>query len=259
MQDTGYGSPLFLRACKAAAACAPIEGRGPVSAWRRLRAGSLLLVWYRLRLPSVEVRPSASRAGALIAEHFAIRERGRYRYRGAQGVLSLPTEFSDYMRGRSRQAVRTNVARARNAELRIETLIVEDWEPGEGDSRLAHLTPGPIEWWRAWHPDNTVGVVAEAILSVDDDVALLHGLVSTVTDARWLLHTAIVERLCGSCDVLLVNSDDAYLMSAGAQHFQRLLGYEVARLRLLPPARPRTIPAPVPAKASWRRRWPRGA
>jgi hypothetical protein len=55
---------------------------------------------------------------------------------------------------------------------------------------------------------------------------------SAVTNARGLLHAAIVERLCGQCDALLVNGDDAYLMAPGTQHFQRLLGYEVVRLRL---------------------------
>ena len=81
-------------------------------------------------------------------------------------------------------------------------------------------------------PDRAV--VAQAILSVDDDVALLHGLVTIAANnnARWLLHTAIVERLCGSCSVLLTNSDDAYLLGAGTQHFQRLLGYDIARLRV---------------------------
>jgi hypothetical protein len=259
MPATGYGSEPFLRAARIAAVCAEIDGRGPGPAWRRLRAGSLLLTRYRRRLPAIAVRPSASPAGAMIAEHFAIRDGRRYRYRRAQGVLPLPAEFAEYMRGRHRQAVRTNISHARKAELRIETLVVDDWRPGEGDCRVAHLNPGPVEWWRVWHPDPTVGVVAEAILSVDDEVALLQGLVSTVTNARWLLHTAIVERLCGSCDVLLVNSDDAYLMSAGNQHFQRLLGYEVARLRVLPPARPRTITAPGPVKAPWRPRRPRRA
>jgi hypothetical protein len=32
--------------------------------------------------------------------------------------------------------------------------------------------------------------------------------------------------------VLLINCDDAYLMPPGVQHFQRLLGYEIARLRI---------------------------
>jgi len=51
--------------------------------------------------------------------------------------------------------------------------------------------------------------------------------------ARWLLHTAIVERLCAvGCRLLLTNSFDVPLMAPGQQYFQRLLGYSIARVRL---------------------------
>jgi hypothetical protein len=56
-------------------------------------------------------------------------------------------------------------------------------------------------------------------------------MVSTVSYARWLLHTAIVERLSGECALLLTNSDDVMFMSLGQQHFQRLLGYSIVRIR----------------------------
>jgi hypothetical protein len=57
-------------------------------------------------------------------------------------------------------------------------------------------------------------------------------MMSLVPHGRWLLHTAMVERLCGSCEVLLVNCDSAYLTPPGVHYFQRLLGYDVVRLRL---------------------------
>jgi hypothetical protein len=223
-----------MRACRVVAAYRLIDAREPRATWLRLRAGSPLLMWYRLRLPSVRIRLTASPAGRMIGEHLAIRERGHWKYRRAQGVLELPAELSQYLRGRHRQAVRTNVAHARNAGLTVVSRAVDDWTPGEGDFRAAHIAPGPVEKWMALSPDGAV--VADSILSVDEEVALLHGLVSSSRFARWLLHTAIVERLCGDCSVLLINSDDAYLMSAGNQYFQRLLGYRIARLRLSRPA-----------------------
>lgn len=230
MQDTGYGSTFFIRACAIAVACRQIEGGGPRAVWLRLRARSPLLMWYSFRLPSIRIQLTASAAGRMIGEHFAIRERGRWRFRRAQGVLPLPAEFSQYLRGRHRQAVRTNLAHARNADLAVTSSTIDNWAPGPDDSRAGHIAPGPVERWLVLGPDGEV--VADSILSVDEDVALLHGLVSSVSYARWLLHTAIVERLCGCCSVLLINSDDAYLMSSGNQHFQRLLGYRIARLRL---------------------------
>jgi hypothetical protein len=195
-----------------------------------MRAGSLTLARYRRSLPTVDVELTASPAGQMIGEHFAIRSDGRLRYRDAQGVLRLPADFSEYLRGRHRQAVRTNVGHARRAGLRAAVEYVADWAPGTDDSRLAYITPGPVERWNLVTEEGTI--VAQAILSVDEEVALLQGLMSLVPHGRWLLHTAIVERLCGSCEVLLINCDDAYLMPPGVQHFQRLLGYEIARLRL---------------------------
>jgi hypothetical protein len=230
MPETGYGSPTLQRACDISRACRDIDGAGPRAGWQRLRAGSLTLTRYRRSLPALDVRLTSSPIGRMIGQHFAIRADGRLRYRDAQAVLPLPSDFSEYLRGRHRQAVRTNVGHARRAGLRTEVEYVPDWAPGSDDTRLSFITPGPVERWNLFTAEGAV--VAQAILSVDEEVALLHGMMSLVPHSRWLLHTAMVERLCGSCAVLLVNCDDAYLMPSGAQYFQRLLGYEIARLRL---------------------------
>jgi hypothetical protein len=232
MPETGYGSESFLRACEVASACRGIDGSGPYATLGRLRAGSLTLARYDRSLPALTVRLTSSPAGRMIGEHLAIRERGgrRYRYRGAQGVLPLPADFTRYLRGRSRQAVRTNVGHARRAGLTITHTEVEGWIPGLDDTRRGLLSPGPVDWWRVYGPDGEEPPLAEAIATVDDDVALLHGLGSSAKYARWLVHTAVVEHLCGRCGHLLVNSDDAYLLGPGHRHFQRLLGYEIARL-----------------------------
>jgi hypothetical protein len=238
MSQTGYGSEQFLHASGVASACREIEGRGPQAVISRLRAGSMSLARYERSLPAVKIRPTASPSGQMIREHFAIQEDGKFRYRSAQAVLTLPTDFAGYMRGRSRQAVRTNVGHARRAGYTVLRIPDEDWQPGVGDTRRGLLTPGPVERWRIPSLDPAEPRVAEAILTVDDEVALLHGLISTVKHARWLLHTAIVESLCGKCRVLLVNSDDVYLLGHGTHHFQKLLGYEIARIQV--PRSPRT-------------------
>ena len=191
------------------------------------------MMWYRLCLPSIKIRPTSTPAGQMITEHLMIRANGRWRYRHAQGVLPLPADFSEYLRGRHRQAVRTNVTRARKAEFTVRSCTIDDWTPGSNDTRSPHISPGPVERWTAFAPWG--GIVGEAILSVDEDIALLHGLVSWSSSARWLLHTAIVERLCGRCSLLLTSSDDVYRLDAGALHFQRLLGYQIARLRVATP------------------------
>jgi hypothetical protein len=231
MRDTGYASYALGRACLAEPACRENEGSGPRAAWRRVRAGSLTLARYQLEVPSVKISLTSSPAGRMIGEHLAIREEsGGWRYRQAQAVLPLPATFADYMRGRSRQAVRTNVAHARRAGLEVASSMFEYWRPGKDDTRYGQISPGAVERWTVVDRDGTV--VADSILSVDEHVALLQGLVAFTKHARWLLHTGIVERLCGSCEILLVNSDDAYKLPPGTQHFQRLLGYQIARLRV---------------------------
>src|SRR6185312_14571431 len=176
MQQTGYGSDAFLRACHADAACREIAGATPRARWGRMRAGSPSLSRYNRRLPTADLRLTDSPAGRMIAEHFAIREQGRLRYREAQGVLTLPEDFADYMRGRHRQAVRTNVGHARRAELTVLSCAIDNWAPGADDSRFAAITPGPVERWMVLAPDGTFA--ADSILTVDREVALLQGLVS---------------------------------------------------------------------------------
>lgn len=248
MYETGYGSEEFLRACRLAAACRAVEGAGLRSAWGRHRAGAPALARYGRRLPVTDLRLTGSPSGRMIAEHFAIRDDGGFRYRTAQGVLSLPEDFAAYMRGRHRQAVRTNVGHARRSGLVAQSVAIDGWAPGLDDTRRDAITPGPVERWMVFDSDGTPA--ADAILSVDDEVALLHGSVSFSPHARWLIHTAIVERLCGDVEILLTNSPDAYFLDPGHQHFQRLLGYRISRLHVSRSGAP-TGATPQPAGLSW--------
>ncbi|HTT96136.1 MAG TPA: hypothetical protein VMF55_15805 [Solirubrobacterales bacterium] len=248
MAETGYGSAEFLRACRVATACREIQGTGMRASLERLR-GSAPLARYHRRLPVTELRLTDAPPGRMIAEHFAIRAGSHFRYRSAQGVLVLPGDYADYMRGRSRQALRTNLGHARRAGFAIHCYAVDNWVPGHGDARRDQISPGPIERWLVTDP--TGHCVADAIVSVDSEAALLHGLVSSVTNARWFLHAAIVERLCGTCHVLLTNGENAYLLPPGHQHFQRLLGFEISRLRVSGSPAPAPAPPSDPAALQW--------
>lgn len=94
-------------------------------------------------------------------------------------------------------------------------------------------------------------MVADSILSVDLEVALLHVLVAFAPNARWLLHAEIIERLCGNCRLLVTNSDDSYFLSPGNQYFQRLLGFQINRLEIVDAAGPAVTASPRPAGISW--------
>ena len=175
------------------------------------------LIAFLVAIPQTEVRLSEDPSGERIRAHLRLRRWGLPRFRLAQGVLHVPADFATYMRGRRRQALRTNVARARARGIGCTQTIL-----GSGPF-------GPAEHWQA---RTRAGIlVGEAWVTVDAECALLHSLVTSESDVRWLLHASIVERLClGGCRQLLTNSHDAFLMPAGQQHFQHLLGYSVERV-----------------------------
>lgn len=205
------------------------------SGWRELRPRDLLrvlrqtptLIRFLWALPQTTVRLSDGPAGLAIAEHLSLTRWGIPRFRLAQGVLYLPSDFASYLRGRRRQAVRTNIRKARVLGFDCHSGTVAAWtRPGEHLTRAA-----PVEHW--WATGSDGATVGEAWLTVDDECALLHSMTCSERYARWLLHTVIVERLCAAgCRLLLTNSFDVPLMAPGLQYFQRLLGYSVARVRL---------------------------
>ena len=189
------------------------------------------------RVARLTVALSDKPPGRLIHEHLSLRRWGVPRFRLAQGVLHLPEDFALYTRGRSRQAVRTNVRHALKNGITCECVIVRDWRWPLADRVLEHQAD--TEHWTARNVHGEL--VGEAWLTVDDDTALLHVMACQEPHVRWLLHTKIVERLCSSsCSVLLTNSVDVPLLSPGQQHFQQLLGYSIARLS------PRRFNSPIP-------------
>lgn len=194
-----------------------------------IAAGWLLrlpaLVRFLRRVPRVRVQLSDRPAGRMIAAHLALRWCGVPRFRLAQGVLRLPPDFASYLRGRRRQAVRTNVRRARERGVVCRHVTLPAWRPAD---RPIHA-PAPTEYW--WATNRVGDVVGECWLTADDRCALLHGLECSEDGVRWLVHTAVVEWLCERrCLLLLTNSCDVPLLPAGQRYFQRLLGYSVARL-----------------------------
>jgi hypothetical protein len=234
-RSTGYGSDCLAKASDCAGALRHAGARTPLGLMRALALLPYLLVLL-CAVPRTRLRLSSSSSGDLIRSHLRLRHWGLPRFRLAQGVLHLPPSYTTYLRGRSKQAVRTNVARAKARGIESSYTIAPEWTPLENPRARA----APAQHWQA---RNRAGViVGEAWMTVDEDCALLHSLVTKETDVRWLLHTAIVEQLCSrGCRQLLTDSYDAFLMPAGQQYFQRLLGYSVERLYLHPSFSPRMV------------------
>lgn len=183
------------------------------------------LIRYLRGVPRACVALSDRPTGRLIAAHLDLTYLGIPRFRLAQGVLHLPPDFATYLRGRRRQAVRTNVRRASQRAIVCQHRTLDSWTPDDRDLRMS----APTEYW--WATNRNGEIVGEAWLTVDGACALLHALECSENGVRWLLHTALVQSLCDAgCPLLLTNSCDVPLLPAGQRYFQRLLGYSVARL-----------------------------
>ncbi len=192
-------------------------------------------------LPHVPVTVPDTRSGRRLAAKYSGRDRGVPRDL-AVSVLPLPEEPEAYLRGKSRQALRTNSRRAREQGVTCRTL-----DPMESARRLEQVVPDP--WYQAVVPgaqaDLSAGLctgwVAEdaegatevlALTSAAGPLARLDLMLSAPGregDARYLLSAHVVTELAaaGAC-VLAV--EGALLLSPGLRHFQHLLGFGQARL-----------------------------
>jgi hypothetical protein len=190
-------------------------------------------------LPKLRVSLTDSPAGARLRDHFRHRIWGIQHSRLAQGVMVLPEQEGRYLRGRSRQAVRTNMHKAQAAG--IECRPLNDVE--ERRTAAQCLRPGMSEWgddlfslpgdaWRAaFAPSGEP--VAFSQMTVDREWTLLQTFVSTDRASRYLLHTDLVETLVRArARYVAVNAPMAPLLEPRLQYWQRLLGYQVANLSL---------------------------
>ncbi len=237
-----YGGNVFARASAFASrrsdASAGIGSR--VSGWsareRSPVAGAIALVHLLVRLPRLEVNVSDDAAGREIDRFLRARAHGVFYHRIAQGVLEIPPQYVAYLRGRSRQAVRTNLHRAESSKLRCHPLVAVDaldqaaerLGMPKGTGTLMRERDDAV-WVARDEKDQEVGLLWATI---DSEWAMLRNLAATRGEARYLLHTELVRYL-GRRGVryLFVQGGNALSLAPGLQYFQRLLGYQVVCLR----------------------------
>ncbi len=205
-------------------------------------------------LPRLTVSLSDAPAGLRLREHFDDRLWGVLHSRIAQGVLVLPEANGRYLRGRSRQALRTNIHRAREAGIacrRLDSVAERREAASHLRDRLAwpdaqFCLPGDA-WWAAHDPRRRS--VALAQVTVDREWALLRSFVSNHRASRYLLHAEIVEALVAAgVRYLAVGASMAPLLEPSLQYWQRLLGFRVVNLSLR--AKPIAAALPMPTLAS---------
>lgn len=195
-------------------------------------------------LPSLEVRLSDDSAGRAIRERLAAPSR-----RLARASLRLPDDPAAYLRGRPKQAVRTNLRHAADAgitcrhlagpEAQASGLAAFVAEGGWGEEEWARLTAklGVTGGEQDLHLAEDADGRPVALAAVDADrecayLAYLKALDGPVSGpARYALSVHLVQSLIErDVDVLLVGN--AMRLSPGLQYFQQRLGFEVCNVRL---------------------------
>jgi hypothetical protein len=227
---------LFLRRVAPAGAGATRPTGVPLLAG--FRAAVLLLA----SLPKLRVSLTDSPAGERLRGHFSHRIWGIPHTRMAQGVLLLPKEEGQYVRGRSRHAVRTGINKARAAgitcrplddveerraaawSLRARVPFMSEW----GDDLFSLKEDA---WWAAFSSSGEPVTIAQ--MTVDREWALLQSFGSTDRASRYLLHTELVETLArANVCYLATEGPMAPLLEPTLQYWQHLLGYRIVNLSL---------------------------
>jgi hypothetical protein len=236
----------------------------PASGAERLKATSLALARRPSRartllslreLPIVELRLSAVEHDRWL--HARWPSGGELLFDGhwAQAVIQTSVKEHEYLAGRHRQAVRTNIRRAR--ELGITATRLGGYDEfaaasapvyssrSGGDAVLAAMRKPPPSDEFAWYSASTVtheAPITVASVALFGDFAVLAVMVGNqdyarIGYARYLLHTFVLGDLAAhGIRHLIVGS--ALRESNGNQYFQRLLGYRICNVEpiLLPSA-----------------------
>ena len=193
-------------------------------------------------LSTVPLAPGSTPAGRRLAALFAGES---WRRSAAHAVLELPTVPDDYLRGRARQAVRTELRKAAADGLvagplhaDVAGVLARYARERAPDQDLAvwHAEVGQAgaRWWCV--RDAAGDVVGVACALVDGPQAVLR-LVSATDDravsasARVALHTALATDLAGDGVRLLVLRDALHAVP-GLQYHAARLGYVPRRVRV---------------------------
>lgn len=254
----GAGGDALETAVEAAARYAQAVRRapGPGARVRALadREGLRAVDALRRSLPAVPAPFSDTAAGHELRAWFGP---GRLLPldRAPVALLRLPATHADYLRGRPRQALRTNLTRAGALGLACAPAASaeEVWnavgtiaaQRGQAPEHvvLRRPRPGLVRHFTIAR-DAGGAPVALAETIVDGPWAGLAALVSAhghqdALLARYLLHTEVVRALVDRGVSSLVVGGSMLLVDPGTRYFQRRLGYEPVALR--PTPLPRTV------------------
>jgi hypothetical protein len=228
---------------------------------RPRQAVSLIVLLFRTR--SEHVVLSTSLTGEALSAYFNQRSCGVFpQNRLCRGLLVLPEHHSEYLRGRRRQALRTNLRRAEVAGIRCEAIS----DPHRAFDEITEIvkqrrtsaTQAELQILASWEAvlegkEMTILVARDQLgrplaltgAVIDDAVCLIRLAVASSHEARWALHDYLVRILIARGVKYLLGEGGgpfgALGFDANLLHYQHLLGYELRHMR--PRTRRRLAPA----------------
>ena len=226
--DEGAWFPLLIRAL-----------RHPVAV---ARTGRLLC-----RLPVVQIEVTDSHAGQAIRRVVEHRRLGLPTGRLARSALAIPADADAYTKGSRRQALRTNVARAKRQGVvaeRVQPAALTDIARRVADDAWREHLMWSARTMQPYDDSSAICIVANdvdgtalavAAAIVDDKVAYLTAHISShqpaASDARYLVALGLVDALAAQ-GVAVLFSTSALSMSRNLAYFGHLLGFAPCNLQV---------------------------
>jgi hypothetical protein len=203
--------------------------------------------------PRLDVHLTDTPAGQMLDEYFGRRFLGVFpRSRWWRGVLTVPANHDEYLRGRKRHALRGNLRRAAVAGIRCvdcasaSAAVDAMWAIEQCERRaprtyndlatatqrwLPLLSAPAMTLLVASKPDGSPLALAAGV--IDAEVCLLRLAMASNHEARWALHDHLVRTLIDRGVSYLVADDGpfgALGVPPGVHYFQRLMGYELCHI-----------------------------
>jgi hypothetical protein len=243
-----YGDPLFRATTDIARHFSGSRLRGLLAALTRRPATLLRVLFAVARLPVVEVSITAAEAAALFSRDFAPISAPIFGGRLAQAVLDLEPDDQNYLSGRSRQALRTNMKQAQKRGVEVQRVASYDtWSAATQEilgsregahERMTELRPPPDTQDMGYFVavDDTGHPVAISAVAIFSDYAMLVWSLSApdhpaASSSRYLLHAYMRSNLRQQ-GVRHLIAGTGVRDAPGLHYFQHLLGYEVRNVRV---------------------------